>query len=64
MDQRVFDEAVDETMELLDMSYSEALKDTISQFQQMVRSKRNILVQKIKQSFYTTIFFREWICLA
>lgn len=36
MDQRVFDEAVNETMELLDMSYSEALKDTISQFQQMV----------------------------
>lgn len=46
MDQRVFDEAVDETMELLDMSYSEALKDTINQFQQMVLSNRNILVQK------------------
>lgn len=38
MDQRVFDEAVTETMDLLDMTYSEALKDTIGQFQQMVRS--------------------------
>jgi len=37
MDQKAFDEAVNETMDLLDMSYSEALKDTISQFQQMVR---------------------------
>lgn len=37
MDQRVFDEAVEETMDLLDMNYSDALKDTISQFQQMVR---------------------------
>jgi len=36
MEQKVFDEAVNETMELLDMNYSEALKDTISQFQQMV----------------------------
>lgn len=36
MDQKVFDEAVNETMELLDMNYSEALKDTINQFQQMV----------------------------
>jgi len=35
MDQRVFDEAVEETMDLLDMDYSEALKDTISQFEQM-----------------------------
>lgn len=37
MDQKVFDEAVNETMELFDMNYSEALKDTISQFQKMVR---------------------------
>lgn len=37
MDQRVFDEAVEETMDLLDMNYSDALKDTINQFQQMVR---------------------------
>lgn len=37
MDQRVFDDAVTETMDLLDMTYSEALKDTISQFRQMVR---------------------------
>lgn len=36
MDQRVFDEAVIEIMELLDMNYSDALKDTIEQFQQMV----------------------------
>ncbi|VVC33399.1 Armadillo-type fold,Armadillo-like helical [Cinara cedri] len=35
MDQKVFDEAVNETMELLDVNYSEALKDTIAQFQQM-----------------------------
>jgi len=35
MDQKAFDEAVNDTMDLLDMSYSEALKDTISQFQQM-----------------------------
>lgn len=37
MDQKVFDDAVNETMELLDINYSEALKDTIAQFQQMVR---------------------------
>lgn len=37
MDQKTFDEAVNETMDLLDMNYSEALKDTINQFQQMVR---------------------------
>lgn len=38
MDQKKFDEAVNETMDLLDMDYSEALKDTIDQFQQMVRN--------------------------
>lgn len=37
MDQKAFDEAVNDTMDLLDMNYSEALKDTISQFQQLVR---------------------------
>jgi len=39
MDQKTFDEAVNDTMDLLDMNYSEALKDTISQFQQLVRLK-------------------------
>ncbi|XP_050537773.1 armadillo repeat-containing protein 6 homolog isoform X2 [Daktulosphaira vitifoliae] len=35
MDQKTFDDAITETMELLDMSYSEALTDTINQFQQL-----------------------------
>lgn len=47
MDQKAFDEAVNETMDLLDMSYSEALKDTISQFQQMVRFVYDILVRNV-----------------
>lgn len=45
MDQRVFDEAVNETMDLLDLNYSEALKDTINQFQQMVSFNRVILTE-------------------
>lgn len=47
MDQRVFDEAVNETMDLLDVNYSEALKDTINQFQQMVRFNCNMHVEII-----------------
>lgn len=47
MDQKVFDEAINETMELLDMNYSEALKDTIAQFQQMVSFSKVYLLLKI-----------------
>jgi len=45
MDQKAFDEAVNDTMDLLDMNYSEALKDTISQFQQLVRFIYDSLVR-------------------
>jgi len=47
MDQKAFDEAVNDTMDLLDMSYSEALKDTISQFQQLVRFIYDSLVRNV-----------------
>ncbi|XP_050422342.1 armadillo repeat-containing protein 6 homolog [Adelges cooleyi] len=35
MDQKAFDDAINETMELFDMNYSDALTDTINQFQKM-----------------------------
>jgi len=47
MDQKTFDEAVNDTMDLLDMNYSEALKDTISQFQQLVRFIYDPLVRNV-----------------
>jgi len=47
MDQKAFDEAVNDTMDLLDMNYSEALKDTISQFQQLVRFIYYSLVRNV-----------------
>lgn len=47
MDQKAFDEAVKDTMDLLDMNYSDALKDTISQFQQLVRFMYDLLVRNV-----------------
>jgi len=47
MDQKAFDEAVNDTMDLLDMNYSDALKDTISQFQQLVRFIYDSLVRNV-----------------
>lgn len=55
MDQKSFDDAVNETMDLLDMNYSDALKDTINQFQQMVCFVSGSLVRNVLYCYSTIV---------